>query len=100
MIAHKKIEVAELRETLKHNPAHPVAKILHGELPIAKPVNFKAVLQTPGLSVIAEIKRQSPSNGVLASIPNPITLAEKYIAGGASALSILTDRKFFGGDLK
>jgi indole-3-glycerol phosphate synthase len=50
--------------------------------------------------VIAEIKRKSPSKGPLAEIKDPLALAERYIAGGANALSILTDQTFFGGSLE
>lgn len=50
--------------------------------------------------VIAEIKRKSPTKPIVADIPNSSILAEKYIAGGAAAISVLTDQKFFGGQLK
>jgi indole-3-glycerol phosphate synthase len=49
------------------------------------------------ISVIAEIKRASPSKGKLAEIPDPASLAKDYIAGGAKAISVLTEgRKFLG----
>jgi|GEM_PF-80044 len=62
--------------------------------------NFYEALQQPGLSIIAEVKRRSPSKGVLAEIEDPVTLAKNYQQGGAAALSILTDEKFFGGKLQ
>jgi len=87
IIAHKQLEVNKL----KVNPPLTGKKT-------AK-ISFKSALQSNRLSVIAEIKRKTPSKGDLSAIKNPIKLAADYIQGGASVISVLTDEKYFGGTL-
>lgn len=58
---------------------------------------FRSCLTQPELSVIAEIKRRSPSKGDLFAGLDPATLAREYAAGGASCISVLTDEENFGG---
>ncbi|MEZ4561662.1 MAG: indole-3-glycerol phosphate synthase TrpC [Thermomicrobiales bacterium] len=63
------------------------------------PVSLHDVLSLPGMSVIAEIKRASPSRGVFPVEIDPGRVAADYIAGGAAAISVLTDEPFFKGSL-
>ena len=61
--------------------------------------DFKAALAQPGLQIIAEVKRKSPSMGTIIEGIEPAALARQYEAGGAAAISVLTDAVDFGGEL-
>ncbi len=92
IIAHKKTEVAERRAL------YPTKLLEQSRYYQTPPVSLRQYLTREDLhGVIAEIKRRSPSQGAI----NPYVSIEKvsigYMQAGASALSILTDEKFFGG---
>ncbi|QVQ54678.1 indole-3-glycerol phosphate synthase TrpC [Spiractinospora alimapuensis] len=63
------------------------------------PRDVEAALRQPGVGVVAEVKRASPSKGALAAIADPTALARDYEAGGASLISVLTEPRRFGGSL-
>ncbi|MEM9175363.1 MAG: indole-3-glycerol phosphate synthase TrpC [Myxococcota bacterium] len=64
------------------------------------PLGFRAALRaTPGASVIAEVKRRSPSKGLIRADFDPAWIAQCYAEAGAACISVLTDEKFFGGSL-
>lgn len=63
------------------------------------PISAGAALFGPDISVIAEVKRSSPSKGSLAQISDPAALAKIYQENGASVVSVLTERRRFGGSL-
>ena len=61
--------------------------------------SLKDALSKPGISVIAEIKMKSPSEGEIFPYADPAQIAKDYESAGAAAISVLTDQFFFGGSL-
>lgn len=76
-----------------------LAELKERSLRVREAQDVKAILGGPDVCVIAEVKRSSPSKGVLAQIPNPGLLAAEYEAGGAHCISVLTEERRFGGSL-
>ncbi len=77
----------------------PAAQLRALALAAPAPPRFAEALAAPGLAVIAEVKRASPSRGHLAEIGDPAALARSYEAGGAVAVSVLTEPIWFRGSL-
>ena len=75
----------------------PLEGLLEEAAQCEAPRQFSQALREPGLSVIAEVKRRSPSKGDLFADLDPALLAEQYMRGGATCLSVLTDGPNFGG---
>jgi len=92
IVAHKREEVAAAQR----------ARAFFSLTTTRSPRNFLGALRAPGLSVIAEIKRRSPSKGPIRENLDPAAMARMYQEAGAAAISCLTDERFFGaqpGDL-
>src|ERR1041385_7263078 len=66
----------------------------------AHPHSFRRALQNDGINIIAEFKRRSPSKGMIREGANPIEIARAYQAGGAVAMSVLTEEDYFDGSLE
>jgi indole-3-glycerol phosphate synthase len=97
IVEQKQIEVAKLPERLIAAGDLRDAMLEHGERR-----DFFAALQKPragDIALIAEVKKASPSKGVICENFDPVRIAKEYEAAGASCLSVLTDEKFFQGSL-
>lgn len=85
------------REVAERALARPLAALVRASAGLPPPRDLGAALRAPGVSVIAEIKRKSPSGGELRPGASAGDLARTYAAHGAAALSVLTDARYFGG---
>ncbi|NUR73129.1 MAG: indole-3-glycerol phosphate synthase TrpC [Hamadaea sp.] len=92
--------IAGVREDVEARQREvPLEEIRRRAEAATAPLDAYAALRRPGVGVIAEVKRSSPSKGALAEIPDPAELAGEYAAGGARCVSVLTEGRWFGGSL-
>jgi len=90
--------VAGVREDVAARQAlRPLPEVQAAARHVAPALDALAALRAPGVGVIAEVKRRSPSRGPLAAITDPAALAAQYAAGGARVISVLTEGRRFGG---
>ncbi len=89
------------REELeKRKQEQPIASLRALAATAPAPWDFVAALRAPGISLIAEVKRASPSRGLLSHHFDPVELAQIYVRNGARAISVITDARFFQGKLE
>lgn len=86
IVTSRRAAVAELKKELTDVPANAPAVR-----------DFRGALEADGMSIIAEIKRRSPSKGDLRPDLDPVALAQAYERGGARCMSVLTEPEFFSG---
>jgi indole-3-glycerol phosphate synthase len=90
----------KLKEVAQRKKRHPLEALSSRIAALVPTRNFReAISSSAKINIIAEIKRSSPSSGIMIGNYNPEKLARIYEENGASAISVLTDKKFFGGDL-
>lgn len=93
IVWHKEVEVERMRDRL------PLLKLRQQVKDAVPPKDFLAALHKgkTNPALIAEVKKASPSKGVIRADFNPVAIAKMYEQAGASCLSVLTDEKFFQG---
>lgn len=93
IVWHKEVEVEQMRDRT------PLRELQHSVKTMPSPRNFVAALQHSKTqpALIAEVKKASPSKGVIRADFDPVAIAQAYESAGAACISVLTDQKFFQG---
>ena len=94
IVAHKAVRLAASKQQKS------LADLRAEVLPSAEPHRFIAALQGEGINIIAEIKRRSPSKGIIRADFDPEAIAANYTANGAACISVLTEEDYFDGSLE
>jgi len=97
IIATKRERVAEAQSIV---PLEQMRRLAIEARHSAKPHAFVAALRADGINIIAEFKRRSPSKGMISADANLVDIARAYEAGGAVAMSVLTEEDYFAGSLQ
>jgi indole-3-glycerol phosphate synthase len=100
----EKIIETKREEVAARTQSMPIESLKETITTLGRPRNFfQAVTQSPkgrALNLIAEVKKASPSAGIIREDFDPVKIAQAYAAAGANALSVLTDEKYFQGKLE
>jgi indole-3-glycerol phosphate synthase len=93
-----KIVAEKLKELEQRQKVVPLTELRKAIMERPMPPDLAAALKGDSLSLIAEVKRASPSRGVIRADLDPVKLASTYAQGGAAAISVLTESRYFGGN--
>lgn len=91
IVADKRVEIAERMQV------HPIVELLEKLPRVEARPDFLTALHSGAIGLIAEVKRRSPSAGLIRDPFDPVAIAKSYEANGANAVSCLMDHAYFGG---
>ena len=94
ILAHKRQEITFAKKSV------PVASLKEKPDFTRRCFSLQEALRKKDVAVIAELKKASPSKKIIREYFEPLMIAREYVSGGASALSVLTDKKYFQGDIR
>ncbi len=96
-----KIRAYKLKEIAESKRLVSIESLKERCKDVSEAIKYDKVLKKDNkIKFIAEVKKASPSAGIIREDFNYLNIAKEYVAGGASAISVLTDKAFFKGDLK
>jgi len=93
IVADNKVELEARKRSV------PLSELRRIALEQSPPLDFTAALRGDGVQLIAEVKKASPSKGIIRADFDPVEIARIYAGNGASAISVLTESKYFQGSL-
>jgi indole-3-glycerol phosphate synthase len=93
IVAHKKVELARAKEAI------PLSRLVDSIRDLHPGRDFKKSITSSPMTIIAEVKKASPSRGILCPDFDPVRIAEAYYSNGAAAISVITEAEFFQGSL-
>lgn len=100
IVTHKRIEVARQKEVIAPKALYHEVENMITDGTAHQIISMKTSLRNSDSGIISEFKRKSPSKGWIKEEGQPEIIPASYCKNGASAISILTDEKYFGGRLK